>query len=399
MTENSRQIAEDSPEAIARDQTVKEQEAGESETPLEAEKEKNTVTSGVHKNRDPETAGDRHAEPSNNVRWRKLKDGGQGAQPTAPVEIARSIAEKNYVGKTLALLSPPKYDQFTNIVTAYDVVIARNDLARLQIGTRLNDKNIDWMLRWWAGQVNGRFGKRPSPPQPNPQLPRCYFVSTFWYAKLTLGGVFSYDNVKRWTAQFDILQQYDLMLIPIHVPARDHWILAVIDLKNKKTMVYDSIEGDITRTTHPEIHEHLMAWLRQEHQARIIPFDVKEWEAIRGRQTPQQGYGKDVGVDCGVFVIAYAMYLSTNRPFELFVHHRDFVHLVQFYYGQSASRFSQDFFYWNLKSNLVQHCPRNSKKTPWREVRWKAAGKTMFHWTIAGFLCGDRQRRCFPVDC
>jgi hypothetical protein len=58
-----------------------------------------------------------------------------------------------------------------------------------------------------------------------------------------------------------------------------------------------------------------MTWLKQEHQARDIPFDVKDWEAIRGQQTPQQGYGKDVGVDCGVFVIAFAMYLSASRPF------------------------------------------------------------------------------------
>ncbi len=132
---------------------------------------------------------------------------------------------------------------------------------------------------------------------------------------MTSGGVFSHDNVKSWTANFKLLQQYDLMIIPIHVPARDHWILAVIDFKKKKTVIYDSIERDITRPDHLEIHEHLMTWLTQEHQARDIPFDAKDWEAIRGQQTPQQGYGKDVGVDCGVFVIAYAMYLSTNRPF------------------------------------------------------------------------------------
>ena len=131
---------------------------------------------------------------------------------------------------------------------------------------------------------------------------------------MTLDDIFSYDNVKRWTAKFNIPQQYDLFLIPINVPARDHWILAVIDFEKKKTMVYDSIERDFTQTAHLEIHAHLMAWLMQEHQTRAIPFDGKDWEAIRAQQTPQQGDGKDVGVDCGVFVIAFAMYLSTNRP-------------------------------------------------------------------------------------
>ena len=244
-TENSWQNTKDSPETITREQAVKEQEAGESETPLEEEREKNT--------------GDGHTEPSSDEHRRKSNDVGQGAQPMAPVEIAKNIAERNYVSKTLALLSPPTYDKFTNIVSAYDVDITREDLARLQTGTKLNDGNIDWMMRWWAGQVNGRFGKKPSPPQSNSQLPRCYFASTYWYARMTSDGVFSHDNVKNWTAQFKILQQYDLMIIPIHVPARDHWILAVIDFEKKKTTIYDSIEKDITRSAHPEIHAYLMA--------------------------------------------------------------------------------------------------------------------------------------------
>ena len=61
-----------------------------------------------------------------------------------------------------------------------------------------------------------------------------------------------------------------------------------------------------------------------------------------------------------------------------------------------VKRFQPRFF---LVESEVEPCPRNSKNTAWREVRWKAAGKTMLQWTIAGFLCGDRQRRCFPVDC
>jgi hypothetical protein len=31
---------------------------------------------------------------------------------------------------------------------------------------------------------------------------------------------------------------------------------------------------------------------------------------------PQQDDEEDIGVDCGVFVLAFVMYLSTNRPFE-----------------------------------------------------------------------------------
>ncbi len=40
----------------------------------------------------------------------------------------------------------------------------------------------------------------------------------------------------------------------------------------------------------------------------------------------------------------------------------------------------------------------NEKKLTYREVRWKVDDKTMFHGTTVGFLCGDRQRKCFCVD-
>jgi len=44
-------------------------------------------------------------------------------------------------------------------------------------------------------------------------------------------GEFSYDAVRRWTRKFDILRDYDLMLIPIHIPTTTvtvaHWILAI----------------------------------------------------------------------------------------------------------------------------------------------------------------------------
>jgi hypothetical protein len=249
----------DVPEATTQEQAVKEQEVGDSETLLEEEGGKNTAMGGARENRDPETKDDRRIKPSSDERRRKSNDVRQGAQLLTPVEIARNIAERDYISKTLALLPAPKYGQFTNIVSAYDVVITRGDLARLQTGIKLNDGNIDWMLRWWAGQVNGGFGNKPPPPQLNQQLPRCYFASTYWYTRMTSEGAFSYESVKSWTARSKILQEYDLMIIPIQVPTRDHWILSVIDFKKKKTTIYDSIEQDITRTAHPEIHEHLMA--------------------------------------------------------------------------------------------------------------------------------------------
>ena len=133
---------------------------------------------------------------------------------------------------------------------------------------------------------------------------------------MTHDGKFSYDNVKRWTKQFKTLRDYDLMIIPINIPGRNHWVLAVINFNTKNTVIYDSFEMNTLRPAHPEIHQHLLSWLTREHRDRGTPFNAQDWTVIRGQQTTQQGTRGRPDVDCGVFVLAFAMYLSTNRPFE-----------------------------------------------------------------------------------
>jgi Ulp1 family protease len=107
------------------------------------------------------------------------------------------------------------------------------------------------------------------------------------------------------------------MIIPINIRTRNHWVLAVINLNKRNTVIYDSIETDVLRPAHPEVHVYLRTWLTREHQERKIPFDAQDWKDVRGQQTPQQGNKEGVGVDCGVFVLAFVMYLSTNRPFGI----------------------------------------------------------------------------------
>jgi hypothetical protein len=55
-------------DATTWEQAVKKQEAGESETPLETEREKNTVTCEAHENRVPEIEEDSNIKPSSDVR-------------------------------------------------------------------------------------------------------------------------------------------------------------------------------------------------------------------------------------------------------------------------------------------------------------------------------------------
>jgi Ulp1 family protease len=250
------------------------------------ERDKRIATDGDQVDIDPETTADGRTKLTNveSLKKRSNKEG-QGVQPPAPpTKIAENIKERNHVSKTLALLSSPQYDKYTNIVSAFGMDVIREDFERLQTRKMLNEGSINWMMRWWSSQVNGRFGSKPPPPQVNPHMPRCFFANTFWYTRMTSDGVFSYDNVERWTKHFEILQHYDLLIIPINIPIRNHWVLAFIDFKKKNTVIYDSIETDTLRPDHPEIHAHLLSWLTREHQARNTPFDAQDWKTVRGQQ-------------------------------------------------------------------------------------------------------------------
>jgi hypothetical protein len=107
-----------------------------------------------------------------------ISDGQWAQPPPPPAETAAAIKERNHVSKTLALLSPPSYDKHTIIVSAFDTCITKADFGRLQPDVMITDEVVNWMMRWWTTQVNGRFGKNPTPPPSNPRMPRCYFAST-----------------------------------------------------------------------------------------------------------------------------------------------------------------------------------------------------------------------------
>jgi Ulp1 family protease len=205
-------------------QTVREQETDEREaSPGKIlERDKKITTGGDQADIDPGTTGDGSAKlPNIEHRRRSSNNKGQGVQPPAPpTKMAKDIEGKSHVSKTLAFLSSPLYDNYTNIVSVFDTDITREDFERLQTRVMLNEEIINWMMRWWSGQVNGRFGSNPPPPQSNPHMAGCFFTSTFWYTRMTPEGDFSYDNVKRWTKKFEILRHYDLMIIPINIRAK-----------------------------------------------------------------------------------------------------------------------------------------------------------------------------------
>ena len=61
-------------------------------------------------------------------------------------------------------------------------------------------------------------------------LPKCYFMNTDFYAKLSKSARgYDYSAVKRWTRNTTLFE-YDLVFVPIHVHG-NHWCLVTIDFQ------------------------------------------------------------------------------------------------------------------------------------------------------------------------
>ena len=111
------------------------------------------------------------------------------------------------------------------------------------------------------------------------------------------------------------------MLVPIiHA---FHWYLGVINFVEKTTVVLDLLESRDTSITkapaRQDTHDSFMIWLEGEHQRSTKrPQDSASWRAINASEwvgtTPRQGTpGHGVGVDCGLFTLAFAMELSLGH--------------------------------------------------------------------------------------
>ena len=119
---------------------------------------------------------------------------------------------------------------------------------------------------------------------------KCHIFNTHFFSKLT--GDAGYKDVLRWTRKIDVFSK-DVLLVPINANNR-HWYFASIDLRDKRTRVYDSLGGSHSRT-----HAVLAQYMRSEHEDKKksrLPEDFKSADA---GDVPQQHNS----YDCGVFML------------------------------------------------------------------------------------------------
>ena len=177
--------------------------------------------------------------------------------------------------------------------------VTGKDIASLSSGTWLNDEVANFAI----GLLSRR--EHMSLPKGTTQ-PKAHFFSTFFINKLFQdSGRYDYSNVRRWTLEkklkYDALR-CDKIYVPVH--QRMHWVLAEIDVKNKRISYYDSLLGECHTTM-----RNLKKWVIDEAKNKLDEtWDADDWEEYYPKDIPLQKNG----CDCGVFMIKYADYLSVG---------------------------------------------------------------------------------------
>lgn len=151
------------------------------------------------------------------------------------------------------------------------------------------------------------------------------FYSTFCTKLYMDRNVFDYKAVQRWTKRrsdrYLGLDEFslDLLLIPIN-HTMSHWSLVIVLFKEKKILFYDSMLAG--RCPHNIIMQHLMRWLRCEHEdKKKTALDDSGWECIVvGHGAPQQRNDDD----CGVFVCKYADFILRGAKMNFTAAHMDY---------------------------------------------------------------------------
>lgn len=176
------------------------------------------------------------------------------------------------------------------LVKGFNAEIRGSDIATLRNATWLNDE-----------VVNFYFNLIKERSENNKDLPKVHVFNTFFYPKIMKVG---HSGVKRWTRKVDIFS-FDLLLIPVHLGM--HWCLAVIDLKHKQIVYYDSLKGNNS----PCI-DALRNYLRAESlDKKKTEFDLSGWTEVMPKDIPEQMNG----CDCGMFMCRYAEYKSRAAKF------------------------------------------------------------------------------------
>jgi Ulp1 family protease len=208
-------------------------------------------------------------------------------------------------------LSPESNEHYRRIMsTSHNDVICQHKSLRLSVsdmhslgpGQWLTDENINFYM----ALLNDRAQRRIK----EGRGPACYFTNTFFFNKLYKNSRrYEYKGVRKWTKKVKIgvsTAECDKIIVPIHQQV--HWCCAVVDIKRKELVYYDSMLG-----RDESVLESLAQWVQDEMKDKAdLTIDTSTWERRYPGNIPQQ----ENGYDCGVFAVKFAEYSGLDAPLD-----------------------------------------------------------------------------------
>jgi hypothetical protein len=187
------------------------------------------------------------------------------------------------------------------------VSLKGSDLSRLRPGCWLNDEIINLYMRLLQERDT-----RLHENQKGEEYPKCHFFNSFFLSKLYKdAGMYEYNNVRRWTVPGRLkavgqsrssILDCDKIIVPVN-QCNVHWVVAVINLEEKRFEYYDSLNGEDS-----ECLNYLAQYLVDEFKNKRSEDrkDILEWPKVYPKSIPKQVNG----YDCGVFLLLFSDYLS-----------------------------------------------------------------------------------------
>ncbi|ODM97309.1 Sentrin-specific protease 1 [Orchesella cincta] len=190
------------------------------------------------------------------------------------------------------------------IVSGFSLNILREDFAIV------NDEE-DWLIDLHMDFYLELIKERSK----QPGYQSVYIFHSFFYTLLTEGKDPGYLAVQETTGEDDIFK-YDLVFFPVN--RSHHWRLVVVQFSKKLIQCFDSMKHD-----NSEILRNIGRFLKKEYRRKYECndngavsnyFDHNNWtvENVASDIIPQQKNA----IDCGIFCLQYAEYLSRLENFD-----------------------------------------------------------------------------------
>ena len=197
----------------------------------------------------------------------------------------------------------PGGDEKEELATINNIKVTRGHMRCLRDREWLVDEVVNFYLE-----------KLQQCSEDNTRL-KCASFNTFMYDKVfrAKGGYCYTRNAKKWLwKKFKTtMLTYDKIFIPINLP-NAHWMLAVVNIKEKLLQFYDSLAANGTEylnNLRKLIGDYVMD-MRAEYGA-TIEVDVQTWD-IQNMEAVRQSNG----YDCGMFMLKYVEHLWKDEPMQ-----------------------------------------------------------------------------------